>query len=204
MNAISMVRPMRPLEVRTRLANPPPTLVAKYPRKEREFFTDYANYVLGLFNNPEVQQRLHLLVEAERIQISKTIDLRVMLFPARPLHGLPRNVLHGSYNHDIAQISIYPLKLKRDWIRREGFNLFKSNPIELTETKIHVLQQVFESAVCTLIHEMLHVKLENRHLARYVEEAFVRKLEGKCSKEWIEAFPDTFAIDQLRQMRLDE
>ncbi len=179
------------------MANPPEDLVAKYTRKEREFFFDYANFVLRVFNSPEVDERLRHLMEIENIRISKAIDLRVMVFPARPLRGRPRNVLHGSYNHDTAQISIYPLKVKRDWVRREGFSLFGTPPEQLSWTQRKLLRDILLSAIATLIHEVLHVKFETRSYSRYAEEAIVRKLERKYAQEWIENLPETLIETRL-------
>lgn len=180
---------MGPLEISARLANPPGDLIATYTRKEKEFFFDYANYVLRLFNNPLVQERLRHLMQIESIHVTKAVDLRIMVFPARPLHGRPRNILHGSYNQDNAQISIYPLKVKRDWIRQEGFNIFKTPTERLSSSQKKMLQEVFVSAISTLIHEVLHVKFENRGLSRYAEEALVRKLEKKYGQEWMSNLP---------------
>ena len=179
------------------MANPPEDLVAKYTRKEREFFFGYANFVLRLFNSREVGERLRHLMEIENIQISKAIDLRVMVFPARPLRGRPRNVLHGSYNHDTAQISIYPLKVKRDWVRTEGVSLFRTPLGQLSWTQRKLIREVVLSAVSTLIHEVLHVKFETRGYSRYAEEAIVRKLEKKYAHEWIENLPETFTETRL-------
>lgn len=179
------------------MANPPEDLVAKYTRKELEFFFGYANFVLRLFNGPEVDERLRHLMERENIQISKAIDLRVMVFPARPLRGRPRNVLHGSYNHDTAQISIYPLKVKRNWIRQEGFSLFRTPPEQLSSTQRNLLRDILLCAVSTLIHEVLHVKFEARNYSRYAEEAIVRKLERKYAQEWIEQLPETLTETRL-------
>jgi len=178
-----------PLEIYVRLANPPEDLVAKYTRKEREFFFDYADYVLQLLKAPQVQQQLRHLMEIENMEFRRTVDLRVMAFPARPLHGRPRNILHGSYNHDNAQISIYPLKVKRDWIRQEGFSIFKAPVGQLSSSQQKMLREVSASAITTLIHEVLHVKFENRGLSRYAEEAIVRKLEKKYAHEWMSSLP---------------
>ncbi len=177
------------MELTVRLANPPAGLVAKYTRKEREFFFDYAQYVLRLFDSPQIQQQLRGLMEIENMRIDKSVDLRIMVFPARPLHGRPRNILHGSYNHDTAQISIYPLKVQRDWIREEGFSLFKKSPSQFTSSQRRRLGEICVSAISTLIHEMLHVKFENRGLSRYSEEAIVRKLEKQYAQEWLNNLP---------------
>ncbi len=171
--------------------------MAKYSRKEREFFFGYANFVLRLLNSPEVDDRLRHLMEIENIRISKAIDLRVMVFPARPLRGRPRNVLHGSYNHDTAQISIYPLKVKKDWVRREGFSLFRTPAEQLSSTQRKMLRDILLSALATLIHEVLHVKFETRNYSRYAEGAMVRKLEVKYAQEWIEQLPETLTETRL-------
>src|SRR5437879_12937647 len=112
--------------MRVRLANPPVGLVAKYTKKEREFFSDYARTVLGLVSKPEVRILLEKLINVEGIRSNSMIDLRVMMFPAMPLNGRPRNVLHGSYNRDLSQMSLYSLELSRDWIRKVGYELFMS------------------------------------------------------------------------------
>ena len=176
---------MRPLELRARIANPPEDLVAKYTRKEREFFFDYANFVMRSLNGPQVGENLRHLLEAENIHINRVIDLRVMVFPARPLRGHPRNILHGSYNQDTAQISLYPLKVKREWVRQEGYNLFKTPLEQRSLVQRKLLDEAYLSAISTLIHEVLHVKFETRQLSRYVEEAIVRKLEKKYVQEWV-------------------
>ena len=186
-----------PLEVSVRLANPPGDLVAKYTRKEREFFFDYADYVLQLLKAPQVQQQLRHLMEIENMEFRRAVDLRVMAFPARPLHGRPRNVLHGSYNHDNAQISIYPLKVKRDWIRQEGFSTFKTPASQLSSSQRNMLREISVSAITTLIHEVLHVKFENRGLPRYAEEAIVRKLEKKYAHEWMSSLPAAMIEEPL-------
>ncbi len=183
------------------MANPPEDLVAKYARKEREFFFGYADFVLRLFNSPEVNERLRHLMEIENIQIRKPIDLRVMVFPARPLRGRPRNVLHGSYNHDTAQISVYPVKVKKDWVRTEGVSLFKTPLDQLSWTQRKMLRDILLSAVSTLIHEVLHVKFDTRGYSRYAEEAIVRKLERKYAQEWIENLPEAMTESQLPRAR---
>jgi hypothetical protein len=177
------------LEISVRLANPPEDLIANYTRKEREFFLDYADYVLQLLKAPHVQQQLRRLMEMENLEFRRAVDLRIMAFPARPLHGRPRNILHGSYNHDNAQISIYPLKVKRDWIRQGGFSTFKTPAGQLSSSQRKMLLEVSVSAITTLIHEVLHVKFENRGLSRYAEEAIVRKLEKKYAHEWMSNLP---------------
>ncbi len=177
------------MELSVRLANPPEALVAKYTRKEREFFFDYAKYVLELFNNPQVQQQLRSLMEIENMRTDRSVDLRIMVFPARPLQGRPRNTLHGSYNHDTAQISIYPLKIRRDWIRQQRFRLFKTSASRLNDIERTTLREICVSAISTLIHEMLHVKFENRGFSRYSEEAIVRKLEKQYAQEWLTNLP---------------
>jgi hypothetical protein len=178
------------IEIITRLANPPEDLVSKYPRKQREFFFDYSRYVLRLIDSQWVREKLGKLVELENIHVNKTIDLRVMVFPARPLRGRPRSILHGSYNQESAQISLYPLKLSGEWIRREGFSMFKTPVQDLSPTQRKIFQEASLSAISTLIHEVLHVKFETRTLSRYVEEAIVRKLERQYAQEWLETLPD--------------
>jgi len=177
---------MGSLEIVARIANPPEGLLAKYTRKEKEFFSDYAAFVLRQVTGPQVTEELRLLIDREQVNTGRMIDLRIMVFPARPLTGRPRNTLHGSYNQDSSQISLYPLKLPKEWIRNGGFNLFKMPKGELAELQEKILREIFTAAISTLIHEVLHVKFEDRHMPRYVEEAIVRKLERKYAEEWFD------------------
>src|SRR3989304_564639 len=183
--------------INERLSYKPGVLEEQFTRKEREFFFDYADYVLQLLKAPQVQQQLRDLMEIENMEFRRAVDLRVMAFPARPLHGRPRNILHGSYNHDNAQISIYPLKVKRDWIRQGGFSTFKTPAGQLSSSQRNMLREISVSAITTLIHEVLHVKFENRGLSRYAEEAIVRKLEKKYAHEWMSSLPAAMIEEPL-------
>ena len=178
---------MRNFEVEARIANPPESLLAKHTRKEKEFFYDYAAFVQRLLNSSQIKDRLRGLIETESIDPGRAIDLRIMVFPARPMTGRPRSILHGSFNQDTSQISLYPLKLPRDWVRREGYGMFKTAVTELSASQQKTLREVLVSAITTLIHEVLHVKFENRQCSRYAEEAIVRKLESKYAEEWFES-----------------
>ncbi len=178
---------MRNFDVEARIANPPESLLAKHTKKEKEFFYDYAAFVQRLLNSGQIKDRLRGLIETESIDPGRAIDLRIMVFPARPLTGRPRSILHGSFNQDTSQISLYPLKLPRDWVRREGYGMFKTAVAELSAAQQKTLREVLVSTITTLIHEILHVKFENRQYSRYVEEAIVRKLERKYAEEWFES-----------------
>jgi hypothetical protein len=171
------------LEVEARIANPPPGLLAKYTKKERNFFSDYATFVQRQLTSGLVHKGLRTLIDKEGISPGRAIDLRIMVFPAKPLTGRSSSILHGSYNQDSAQISIYPLKVPRDWVRRNGSSLFTTAEAKLTEEERGLLGKIFENAVSTLIHEVLHVKFEVRGYSRYSEEAIVRKLEKQYFQE---------------------
>ena len=174
-------------DVEARIANPPESLLAKHTKKEQSFFYDYAAFVQRLLNSDQVKDRLRGLIQTESIDPGRAIDLRIMVFPARPLTGRPRNILHGSFNQDNSQISLYPLKLPRDWVRREGYGMFKTAVTDLSASQQKALREVLVSAITTLIHEILHVKFENRQYSRYAEEAIVRKLERKYAEEWFQS-----------------
>ena len=178
---------MRNFDVEARIANPPESLLAKHTKKEKEFFYDYAAFVQRLLNSGQIKDRLRGLIETESIDPGRAIDLRIMVFPARPMTGRPRNILHGSFNQDTSQISLYPLKLPRDWVRREGYGMFKTAVTDLSASQQKTLREVLVSAITTLIHEVLHVKFETRQYSRYAEEAIVRKLERKYAEEWFES-----------------
>lgn len=170
--------------LKPRIANPPPMLLAKYTRKEQDFFYDYATFLLRTIQDPNVNTRLRHIVAIENIPLYRPIDVRIMVFPARTLPGKSNHVLHGSYNQTFSQISIYPLKIPRQWIRHEGQLLFR--------TRFDLLSNVARKTVCeaaitclaTLIHEFLHVKFENRGYNYYAEESIVRKLEDHYMREW--------------------
>src|SRR6266704_6155112 len=180
-------RSMPTFTIGARIANPPESLLAKYTRKEKDFFYGYASIVQRLLSNSQIKDRLRHLIETESIDPGRSIDLRIMVFPARPLTGRPRSILHGSFNKDTSQISLYPLKLSRDWVRREGYGMFKTAVTDLSASQLKTLREVLVSAITTLIHEILHVKFENRQYSRYAEEAIVRKLERKYTEEWFES-----------------
>lgn len=172
------------LDIKVRLANPPVELVAKYTKKEREFFSDYARSVLQLISRQEVRGLLEQMITREGIRSSGLIDLRVMMFPARPLSGRPRNMLHGSYSHENGQISLYPLKIPREWIRKTGYELFKVPVGDLSNEARKLLRDIQVSTISTLVHEVLHVKFGDSGISRYVEEAIVRKLEKSYMQDW--------------------
>jgi len=175
------------MEISVRLANPPIELVAKYTKKEREFFSDYANFVLELVSKSEIQLLLRGLIEQEQIQSDNLIDLRVMIFPARPLTGrAPTRSLHGSYNHDASQISIYPEKFPGTWIRSGGFELFTIPAGELSSEARRVVREIQLSSLSTLVHEVLHIKFSSSQLSRYSEEAIVRRLEKEHVQDWVQ------------------
>jgi len=177
---------MRNFDVEARIANPPESLLAKHTKKEKEFFYDYAAFVQRLLNSGQIKDRLRGLIETESIDPGRAIDLRIMVFPARPMTGRPRNILHGSFNQDTSQISLYPLKLPREWVRKEGYGMFKTALTDLSASQQKTMREVLVSAITTLIHEVLHVKFETRQYSRYAEEAIVRKLERKYAEEWFE------------------
>ncbi len=178
---------MRNFDVEARIANPPESLLAKHTKKEKEFFYDYAAFVQRLLNSGQIKDRLRGLIETESIDPGRAIDLRIMVFPARPMTGRPRSILHGSFNQDTSQISLYPLKLPREWVRSEGYSMFKTALTDLSASQQKTLREVLVSAITTLIHEILHVKFEGRQYSRYAEEAIVRKLERKYAEEWFES-----------------
>ena len=178
MSSISQIR------IRARLAKPPEYVLVKFPRYEREFFVGYANFILKLILLEEIRELLSALVSAEGIRSDRSIDLRVMIFPAKQLRRQPSRVLYGSYSHSLAQISLYPLKISKDRIRREGGVLFASSLNHLSIGQRRLIEEIATAAISTLIHEVLHVKFQQRSLARYVEEGMVQRLEKTYMKQW--------------------
>ena len=173
-------------EIDVRVANPPPALLKKYTAKEKAFFYDYANFVVRLVRNENVTDRIHRVISMERIVIDKPVDIRVMVFPARTFRGRQNRVLHGSYSQSASQISLYPLRIPREWIRGDGIDLFRSGLEGLSQRKLRLLSEISESAVSTMIHEILHVKFQQRTMSRYGEEALVQKLERQFMQGWEE------------------
>ena len=173
-------------EIDVRVANPPPALLKKYTAKEKAFFYDYANFVVRLVRNENVTDRIHRVISMERIVIDKPVDIRVMVFPARTFRGSQNRVLHGSYSQSASQISLYPLRIPREWIRGDGIDLFRSGLDGLSQRKLTLLSEISESAVSTMIHEILHAKFQQRSMSKYGEEALVQKLERQFMRGWEE------------------
>jgi hypothetical protein len=171
-------------EIDVRIANPPPALLAKYTAKEKAFFHDYAGFVVRLLQDENVAGRIHQAISAERIVSDKPVDVRVMVFPARTFRGRQNRILHGSYSETASQISLYPLRISRECIRGEGTTLFRSEFDSLSQRKLRLLYEISESAVSTMIHEILHVKFQQRGMSRWGEEALVRKLERQFTEGW--------------------
>lgn len=176
-----------------RIANPPPSLLAKYTRKEREFFYDYANFLLKIIQDPNVSDGLRRIVAMEAIRLDRLIDVRIMVFPARSLPGRSSHVLHGSYNQTFSQISLYPLKISKEWIRGEGRSLFRTRFDLLGEMRKRTVCEIAITGLATLIHEFLHVKFENRGYNRYAEEAIVKKLEAQHMRDWGEELEENIS-----------
>jgi hypothetical protein len=178
MSSVSQIR------IRARLAKPPEYVLVKFPRYEREFFQGYANFILKLILSSEVRELLSILVSAEGIRSDRSIDLRVMIFPAKQLRRQPTRILYGSYSHSPAQISLYPLRISKDRIRKEGTELFATSLIQLTLAQRKLVGEIATAAISTLIHEVLHVKFQQRSLFRYVEEGMVQRLEKTYMRQW--------------------
>jgi NurA-like 5'-3' nuclease len=178
MSSVSQIR------IRARLAKPPDYVLAKFPRYEREFFIGYANFILKLILSEEIRELLSTLVSAEGIRSDRSIDLRVMIFPAKQLRRQPSRILYGSYSHSLAQISLYPLRISKDRIRKEGPELFEASLDELSIGQRKLVGEMAAAAISTLIHEVLHVKFQQRSLARYVEEGMVQRLEKTYMRQW--------------------
>jgi hypothetical protein len=174
------------IRIRARLAKPPEYVLAKFPRYERDFFLAYANFILRLILSGEIRELLSTLVSAEGIRSDRAIDLRVMIFPAKQLRRQPTRILYGSYSHTLAQISLYPLRISKDRIRREGSELFTTSLNGLSAAQRKLIGEMATSAISTLIHEVLHVKFQQRALARYVEEGMVQRLEKTYMRQWAE------------------
>jgi len=181
-------------EIDVRIANPPPALLKKYTVKEKAFFYDYASFVVRLLRNEIVTRRIHQVILTERIVIDKPVDIRVMVFPARTFRGRQNRILHGSYSQSTSQISLYPLRIPKEWIRGEGLDLFREGFQSLTQRKLKLLYEISESAVSTMMHEILHVKFQQRDMSRYGEEALVRKLERQFMQGW-----EDWILDPVQQ-----
>jgi len=178
MSSVSQVR------IRARLAKPPDYVLVKFPRYEREFFQGYANFILKLILSSDIRELLSILVSAEGIRSDRSIDLRVMIFPAKQLRRQPSRILYGSYSHTLAQISLYPLRISKHRIRREGTELFTTSLGRLPTSQRKFIGEIATAAVSTLIHEVLHVKFQQRELPRYVEEGMVQRLEKTYMRQW--------------------
>ena len=185
MSSVSQIR------IRARLAKPPDYVLAKFPRYEKDFFHAYANFILKLILSSDIRELLSALVSAEGIRSDRSIDLRVMIFPAKQLRRQPSRILYGSYSHTLAQISLYPLRISKDRIRREGTDLFRSTLNQLSLAQRKLIGEIATAAISTLIHEVLHVKFQQRSLTRYVEEGMVQRLEKTYMRQWADKLDGT-------------
>lgn len=185
MSSVSQIR------IRARLAKPPEYVLVKFPRYEREFFLSYADFIFQLILSGEIRELLSMLVAAEGIRSDRSIDLRVMIFPAKQLRRQPSRILYGSYSHSLAQISLYPLRISKDRVRREGARLFASSLNELSIAQRKLIGEIATAAISTLIHEVLHVKFQQRSLTRYVEEGMVQRLEKTYMRQWADKLDGT-------------
>lgn len=172
--------------VELRIANPPPSLLIKYTRKEKAFFYDYAEFVVKIIKNPDVAGRLRRILALENVRIDGPLDIRVMVFPARSFRGQSNKILHGSYNSSEAQISLYPLRVPKEWVRNGGSDLFRKPFSSLSTRERNLVGEITASTIGTLLHEAFHVKIGSRGLSRYEEEAIVRKMEAEHMKGWDE------------------
>jgi len=172
------------IRIRARLAKPPDYVLVKFPRYEREFFIEYATFILRIILSPEIRNMLSALISSEGIRSDRPIDLRVMIFPAKRLSRRPSRVLYGSYSHSLAQISLYPLRVHKDWIQRNGTNMFSDAEASRSSTQKKFILEITSSAISTLIHEVLHVKFQQKSLARYIEEGMVQRLERTYMRQW--------------------
>lgn len=169
-----------------RIANPPPSLLVRYTKKEKAFFYSYASFVLKIVQDSMISDRIRQILSIENVSMTEAIDVRVMVFPARTFRGQANRVLHGSFNSTASQISVYPLKIPKEWIRTDGFDLFDQPYTNLSERKRKLLCEMSMNAISTLLHEVFHAKLGNRGMSRFVEESVVRKMEKQHMVGWAE------------------
>jgi hypothetical protein len=169
-----------------RIANPPPSLLVKYTRKEKNFFYSYASFVIKIMQDPMISDRIRRILSIENVSIDGLIDVRAMVFPARSFRGQTNRMLHGSYNSTASQISVYPLRIPKEWIRNDGFDLFEQHYQDLPEKRKKLLHEISVNAIATLLHEVFHAKLGNRGLSRFAEESIVRKMEKQYMIGWEE------------------
>src|SRR5207302_9566072 len=120
-------------EIDVRVANPPPALLKKYTAKEKAFFYDYADFVVRLVRNENVTDRIHHYISMERIVIDKPVDIRVMVFTARTFRGRQNRVLDGCYSQSACQISLYPIRTRRESIRRVRIELIPAGLDSLSQ-----------------------------------------------------------------------
>jgi hypothetical protein len=173
-------------EPEPRIANPPLSLLVRYTKKEKTFFYGYASFVLKIVQDSTISDRIRRILSIENVSISGPIDVRVMVFPARTFRGQTNRVLHGSFNSNASQISVYPLKIPKEWIRNDGFDLFDQLYLNLSERKKKLLHEMSMNAISTLLHEIFHAKLGNRGMSRFAEESVVRKMERQYMTGWEE------------------
>ena len=56
------------------------------------------------------------------------------------------------------------------------------NDLSVAQRKL--IGEIATAAISTLIHEVLHVKFQQRSLVRYIEEGMVQRLEKTYMRQW--------------------
>jgi hypothetical protein len=146
--------------IEVRLANPPEEMFDAYTRRERSYYEEQSEKVVGILNHKITKSLVMEVIEAEGIRRRNIKDIRVMILPSMrdPEYG---DHLYGLYDHDAKQISIYPGVKYRS-------SEFLKDPM--------VSFQFIRESIITLIHEVLH--------AKYSKETTVKKLTPKYLKRF--------------------
>src|SRR5256884_6208850 len=94
---------------------------------------------------------------------------RSTLFPYttlfRSFHGRQNRILHGSYSESASQISLYPLRISKEWIRSEGLDLFHVRAESISQrSEEHTSElQSRLHLVCRLLLEKKKKQLTKQH-----------------------------------------
>ncbi|MGD0805674.1 MAG: hypothetical protein ABSA11_16555 [Candidatus Bathyarchaeia archaeon] len=162
--------------VNIRLANPNNEVAPKSPQNITKFYYDYSELVYSELSREVVQNYIEYIINKERIDTSKIMEIRIMRFPfGYSTTGMsdieekqrPPGITMGHYVSALGIIDIYPPEFHHDsqisWFkehREAGYYFTLFEPLR------------------TLIHELLRVRyLGDENTVDRLTDKYMRRFE---------------------------
>jgi len=153
--------------VRVRLANPSEIVTKTFPEHIRKFYFQHAKKSFEIINSEKIQKILDEILNSEEISREKIYDVRIMIFP--PI--LDPHYTSGMINHDLGQISIFPIfSYSGEVIIPDCLLNFENEDLIFVIT-VHIFN--------TLVHEILHLKYDNEEIIEKKTEEYAARM---CKK----------------------